>query len=207
MDGQKYSFKDVFSLRIRLCLLAVLLIFILGFIFSPELKKQPAGDVPPPRPPIPIVPDPDEVVNIDEKPISDLDDALDRDVTEDEELSEDEVEVEEDIPFDNDKDADVKYGTPIFIPHDVKPKPLNLDKVKFEYPRSMKMLGISGKVNLQLLVDKKGNVRNVVQMDSLHPTLDKVAVENAWKIKFSPAQQRDKPVAVWYAFWVEFKLK
>ena len=72
MDGQKYSFKDVFSLRIRLCLLAVLLIFILGFIFSPELKKQPAGDVPPPRPPIPIVPDPDEVVNIDEKPISDL---------------------------------------------------------------------------------------------------------------------------------------
>ena len=207
MDGQKYSLKDVFRLRIRICLLLVLVVFILGFLFSPKVEmkvetKEPEEDT------VHFYPyESEEFENIAELPDNDVDDVISEEEYGEEEEVEDIDLDKKDLPFNNDKDADVKFGTPVYIPHSVKPKPLNLDEVKFEYPKSMRMLGVSGKVHLQLFIDKEGNVRNVVQMDSLHPVLDKVAVENAWKIKFSPAEQRDKPVAVWYAFWVEFKLE
>ncbi len=205
MDGQNYNSKDVFRLRIRICLLLVLVAFILGFLFSPKVKMEveiedPGEDT------VYFYPyEPEEFENIAESPGNDVDDVNSEEKyeEEDEDLDLD----EKDLPFGNDKDADVKFGTPVYIPHSVKPKPLNLDEVKFGYPKSMTMLGVSGTVYLQLFIDKEGNVKNVVKMNSLHPTLDKIAVENAWKIKFSPAQQRDKPVAVWYAFWVEFKLE
>jgi TonB family protein len=206
MDGKKYSFKDVFSLRIRLCLLAVILIFIFGFLFSPRVKIKREQPDPGDHPFI-IIPDPtEEVVNIAELPTNDLSEILDKKSYDDKKI-ENKVNVTTNIPFKNHKKPDVGFGIPVFIPHDKEPEPLNLDEVNFEYPESMKMLGISGIIYLQLLIDEKGNVRNIVQMNSVHPALDKVAVRNAWKIKFSPAEQRDKPVAVWYAFWVEFKLK
>ncbi len=207
MDREKYSFKDVFRLRIRICLLIVLIVLILGFIYSPKVEikvetEEPEEDT------VRFYPyEPEEFENITEIPKGDVEEIISEEEYEEEEEVEDRDRVTKDVLFNNDKDADVKFGTPIFIPHDVKPKPLNLDKVKFEYPKSMRTVGVSGKVYLQLFIDKEGNVRNVVLTGSLHPTLDKIAVENAWKIKFSPAQQRDKPVAVWYAFWVEFKLE
>jgi TonB family protein len=206
MDWEKYNFKDVFRLRIRICLLIVLVIFILGFFFSPEVEVK-REVVDPDDSPIRIIPVPsNEVVNIAEIPKNDPNKILDKKSC-DYRKTENKVDVTIDDPFKNGKNPNVGFGEPIYIPHQVKPKPLNLDKVKFEYPKSMKMLGVEGIVYLQLFIDKNGNVRNVVLMNSLHPALEKVAVENAWKIEFSPAEQRDKPVAVWYAFWVEFKLE
>jgi TonB family protein len=206
MDGQKYSLKDVFRLRFRICLLLVLVLFILGFLFSPKVKIK-REEVAPGDHPFIIIPDPtDEVVNIAELPKNDPNEILDKESYDDKRIK-NPVYVTTDIPVTNGKNPDVGFGIPVFIPHDKEPEPLNLDEVNFEYPKPMRMLGVSGIVYLQLLIDKEGNVRNVVQMNSLHPVLDKVAVANAWKIKFSPAEQRDKPVAVWYAFWVEFKLE
>jgi peptide/nickel transport system substrate-binding protein len=94
---------------------------------------------------------------------------------------------------------------PKFVPHEVPPKPLNLDKVAFTYPEVAKTLGLSGTVYLQLWIDEKGNVTNVTLIRSVHPILDKVAVENARKLKFSPAKQGDKPVAVPLSFPVRFQ--
>ena len=207
MDGQKCSLKDVFRLRIRICLLIVLVVFILGFLFSPKVKIE-REEVDPVEPPFIIIPDPSsgEVINISDLRPNDLGEILDKERYDDKKV-ENKVDVKTDIPFKNDKKPDVGFGIPVFIPHDKEPEPLNLDELNFEYPKSMKILGVSGIIYLQLLIDEKGNVRNVVRMNSLHPALDKVAVGNAWKIKFSPAEQRDKPVAVWYAFWVEFKLE
>ena len=206
MDGQKYSLKDVFRLRIRICLLLVLVVFILGFIFSPEVKVE-RKVVDPPDPPFIIIPSPhEEMVNVSKIPKNDPNKILDK-KSYDDKKTKNKVDIKIDDPFKNGKSTDVGFEEPVYIPHQVKPKPLNLDKVKFEYPKSMKMLGIEGTVYLQLFIDKEGNVRNVVLMNSLHPALEKVAVENAWKLKFSPAEQRDKTVAVWYAFWVEFKLE
>jgi len=94
---------------------------------------------------------------------------------------------------------------PDFVAHEVPPKPLNLDKVSFKYPEVAKTLGLSGTVYLQLWIDKKGNVTNVTLIKSVHPILDKVAVENARKIKFSPAKQGNEPVAVPLSFPVRFQ--
>jgi TonB family protein len=94
---------------------------------------------------------------------------------------------------------------PKFVPHEVPPKPLNLDKVPFAYPEVAKTLGLSGTVYLQLWIDKQGNVTNVILVKSVHPILDKVAVENARKLKFSPALQGNQPVAVPLSFPVRFQ--
>ena len=94
---------------------------------------------------------------------------------------------------------------PKFVPHEVPPKPLNLDKVPFTYPEVAKTLGLSGTVYLQLWIDKQGNVTNVTLVRSVHPILDKVAVENARKLKFSPALQGNQPVAVPLSFPVRFQ--
>jgi len=94
---------------------------------------------------------------------------------------------------------------PAFVAHEVPPKPLNLDKVAFTYPEVAKTLGLSGTVYLQLWIDEKGNVTNVTIIRSVHPILDKVAVESARKLKFSPAKQGNKPVAVPLSFPVRFQ--
>ncbi len=94
---------------------------------------------------------------------------------------------------------------PAFVPHEIPPKPLNLDKVSFDYPEVAKTLGLSGTVYLQLWIDEKGNVTNVTLIRSVHPILDKVAVDNAKKLKFSPARQGDRAVAVPLSFPVRFQ--
>jgi TonB family protein len=94
---------------------------------------------------------------------------------------------------------------PIFVAYEVPPKPLNLDKVVFPYPEVAKKLGLSGTVYLELWISKEGNVTNVVLIKSVHTILDKVAVENARQLRFSPAIQGNKPVAVRYSFPVRFQ--
>jgi peptide/nickel transport system substrate-binding protein len=94
---------------------------------------------------------------------------------------------------------------PKFVAYEVPPKPLNLDKVVFPYPEVAKKLGLNGTVYLELWISKEGNVTNVVLIRSVHPILDKVAVENARQLRFSPAIQGNKPVAVRYSFPVRFQ--
>lgn len=89
----------------------------------------------------------------------------------------------------------------------VDPEPLNIDKLNFHYPKELQSAGIEGTVFLELWIDKEGNVINVILMESAHPDLDRIAVENAWKIKFSPAMEKDKPVARRMGFPITFKLK
>jgi len=207
MDWEKYDFRDVFRLRIRIALLLVIVALILGFFFSPELEIE-VKPIDPEPDTVKFYPyEPEKLENITEIPENDLDDVLDNKISEDDEETENNLDVTNDFPFENDKVADVSFNEVTFIPYDKAPVPLNLDEVKFKYPESMRMLGISGTVHLQLLIDKEGIVRNVVQMDSLYPVLDKVAFEKAWEVKFAPAMQREKPVMVWYGFPVEFKLE
>ena len=183
MERKKYNSKDVLRLRIRISLLIVLIVLILGFIFSPKVEVKVEAK-PPEEDTVYFYPyEPEELENIVEIQEGEVEKMINEAEYKEKEEIKERNPLEEDIPFDNGKNPDVGFGIPVFIPHDVKPQPLNLDEVEFEYPKSMRILGVSGKVYLQLFVDKQGNVRNVVLMDSLHPALDKVAVENAWKIK------------------------
>ena len=204
MDWEKYNLKDVFRLRIRICLLFVLIIFILGFFFSPEVKIE-REEVVPDEPPFEIIPlPPDEIVTVKEIP-TDIKNAIDKNLKEEYKNKEPVTEKPSD---DNNKEPRVEESEDvIFYAYEVPPIPLNLDEVNFEYPKAIRMLGVEGVVYLQLLIDKKGDVKNVLVLDSLHPTLDKIAIQNVWKLEFSPAQQRDKSVSVYYSFPVEFKLE
>jgi len=92
-------------------------------------------------------------------------------------------------------------------PHERPPEPLNINKLNFHYPENLRTSGIEGTVCLELWIDKEGDVKDIRVIRSIHPDLDKIAVENAWKIKFSPCMQDGKPVGVPYSFSIEFKLE
>ena len=75
------------------------------------------------------------------------------------------------------------------------------------YPEAEKKAGTEGDVVIKALVDKTGKVVEVeVAKTSGHEALDKAAVEAAYQNEFKPAMQDGKPVAIWVAYKVAFKL-
>ena len=201
MEKKVYSHKRIFTLNIRIGFLITLVVFILGFMFMPEFGKNTYQRevntiirIDKLNPPVDIVriPPPQRL----KFPVAAKNDK--------------EVE-EETIPetnfIDDGKIAEVEFEPPPFVAYDVPPEPLNLNKIQFPYPEVARRLGITGTVFLELWIDKEGNVRNVLLTKSVYPVLDEVAIKNAWKLKFSPAIQWGKPVAVRYSFPVYFKLE
>lgn len=76
-----------------------------------------------------------------------------------------------------------------------------------EYPLMEKKKGIEGDVLIKALIDKTGKVvKAKVGKSSGSILLDKSAVEAAYKYKYSPGMQDDKPVACWVSYKVTFKL-
>ena len=76
------------------------------------------------------------------------------------------------------------------------------------YPEEAKKAGITGNVWIKALVDKEGTVRKVqVHKTSGNDLLDKAAMAAAYKNKFTPAMQDNKPVAVWITYKVTFALE
>ncbi len=186
MDKKYYSLKKTFALHFRIGLLTTLVLFILGFTFFPEIERNNAQD---------FFMNPYIVQN----PYIIFSDTSYIKLIRIRELN---LVIQDTMPknFKN-------HTFPYFVPYEVSPKPLNLDKINFDYPEKLRLSGIEGTVYLELWIDKEGNVVNVIKRKSIHPDLDKIAVENAWMIKFSPAMQRDKPVAIRYSFPVKFKLE
>jgi len=90
----------------------------------------------------------------------------------------------------------------------VVPKPLNLAEVQksVEYPEIAKKTGIKGTVRLSIFVWTDGTVKKVKVIKPLHDVLDKAAVKAAYKLKFKPALQKGKPVAVWVLLPITFRL-
>ena len=77
-----------------------------------------------------------------------------------------------------------------------------------EYPRLAKEAGIEGRVVIQALVGKGGNVLDAfVFAGSGSELLDAAALAVAWKYKYRPAVQNGLPLAIWVTYTVEFKLE
>jgi protein TonB len=77
-----------------------------------------------------------------------------------------------------------------------------------EYPKEVQDKKIEGKVYVQFIVNKNGNVEDVEVIRGVHPLLDKEAVRvikssPAWK----PGKQRGEPVNVQFVFPIEFSLE
>jgi len=95
-----------------------------------------------------------------------------------------------------------KFGT--FVAYDSRPEPIRY--VTPEYPELAKQAGIEGTVLAQLLIGTDGKVYDVVVQSG--PEIFHKSVEAAARqCVFTPAKQRDKPVAVWVAVPFVFSLK
>jgi protein TonB len=195
--------KKQYPLNIRIGFLVTLVILILGFMFIPEMKREPykpdfskpirvdklppqlqniVKPPPPPKPKLPVAAKSDEEV---------------------------EAETIEKTDFSGleKKEADVEFAPPRFVAYQVAPEPLNQEIMQGIYPDVARRLGIEGNLYLELWIDTKGTVRNVIIKKALYPAIDKVAKERAYQLRFSPAMQNDKPVAVRLAYPVVFRLE
>ena len=196
--------KKQYPLHMRIGFLVTLILLILGFMFFPETKREPYSPKfskpiqvdklppqlqnivqppPPPKPKLPVAAESDEEVEaetIDKTDFSGLEK----------------------------KEADVEFEPPKFVAYEVPPKPLNESIMRQgTYPEVARRLGIEGKLFLELWIDEKGKVRNVIITRPLYPAIDKIAKEKAYQLRFSPALQNDKPVAVRYSYPVIFQLE
>ncbi len=96
-------------------------------------------------------------------------------------------------------------GTPDFVAYDTEPVLVYMTEPK--YPEIGRKAGVEGVVRLGLLLDTTGYVIDVKVTKSLNPAFDEAAVKAARTCRFTPAKQRDRPVKIWLAYTVRFKLK
>lgn len=78
---------------------------------------------------------------------------------------------------------------------------------KIEYPEKARRAGIEGQVIVQFIVDTDGEIEDPQVIRSVHPLLDKAAVEGIQNhAKFKPGQQRGNPVRVQFSLPIIFRL-
>lgn len=100
-------------------------------------------------------------------------------------------------------------GQPIFTPYSVPPAVLNLGEVQRAlveaYPPELRDDGIGGTVGVFFFIDETGAVQDFrINQSSQSQALDDAALAVAAVYRFSPALNRDDPVAVWVEFPITF---
>ncbi len=102
-------------------------------------------------------------------------------------------------------------SVPIFVPHDEPPEPIGgytAIQKRLKYPEIARKAGVEGRVMIWAQIGVDGNVVRTRVMRSLGPNgCDEAASEAIRACKWKPAMQRDKPVRVWVAVPVDFRLK
>ncbi len=99
----------------------------------------------------------------------------------------------------------------IFVPYDEAPFPIGgfaAIQKNLDYPEIARKAGVEGRVMVHVQIDESGNVVNTKILQSLgNNGCDEAAVAAIKSVKWKPAQQRDRPVKVWVAIPVVFRLK
>jgi protein TonB len=102
-------------------------------------------------------------------------------------------------------------SVPVFVPHDEPPQPIGgyaAIQSKLVYPEIARKAGVEGRVMIWAQIGTDGAVVRTRVMKSLGPNGCDEAAQNAIRAcKWKPAMQRDKPVRVWVAVPVDFRLK
>ncbi|MFQ5769165.1 MAG: energy transducer TonB [bacterium] len=203
----KFKYRKVFELSLLISLVVMVLAFQLLRTISlkatetetPDIQIE-VADIPPteqikrpPPPPKPSIPIPTES----------------EDIPEDLTIETTDLDLSEipPPPPPPEEDSDVN----IFVPYDEAPYPIGgfraIQKA-LKYPEIARKAGIEGRVIVQVLVSEKGEVVKTRIMKTLgHSGCDEAAVNAIKSVKWKPALQRDKPVKVWVAIPVIFKLK
>lgn len=85
--------------------------------------------------------------------------------------------------------------------------PRVLEQVRPQYPKWAKEQKIIGSVIFQILIDKRGKVRQVKLLKGLHPKLDALAAEAMKKFKFKPAFIEKEATAVSINYAIKYILE
>ena len=101
---------------------------------------------------------------------------------------------------------------PRFIPHDTPPKLLNPNEIRAllgrSYPASLREARVEGTVVIWAFVNTEGTVERAhVQRSSGYDAMDRIALDVALEMRFSPALNRDKKTAVWVQQAIAFQMK
>ena len=78
---------------------------------------------------------------------------------------------------------------------------------KLIYPDIIRRAEIEGKVIIEFIVDKNGNVVDMKIIQSVNDKLDEIALNAVKDLKFTPGKQRGKPVKVKMKIPINFRLK
>jgi len=96
-----------------------------------------------------------------------------------------------------------------WIPHTVKPRLQNTEEIRRAlsrlYPSTLRAAGVDGQTVVWFYIDENGRVvRTEVKEPSEYAAFDDAALKVADLMRFAPAQNRDRPVAVWVALSIRF---
>jgi protein TonB len=84
--------------------------------------------------------------------------------------------------------------------------PVLVEKIQPEYPEIARAARLEGKVILQAVVGKNGDVEEVTILKSSNKVFDESALTAVKKWKYKPAMQSGRPVAVYFTVLVDFEL-
>ncbi|MBD3337846.1 MAG: TonB family protein [Candidatus Lokiarchaeota archaeon] len=100
---------------------------------------------------------------------------------------------------------------PVFVPYDEPPEPIGgfaAIQRNLKYPEAAKENGVEGRVMVHVQIDEEGNVVNTKILVSLNDKeCDEAAIAAIRSVVWKPALHREKPVKVWCAIPVVFKIK
>jgi protein TonB len=96
-----------------------------------------------------------------------------------------------------------------FVPYEIAPQPLPDFSPQPAFPEMAQKAGVSGKVVVQVYVDKDGTVKRwqIVQAKPEDLGFEEEVEKVIQKWKFTPAIQQGNPVGVWIAIPFNFKVK
>ncbi len=208
------SFENNYTYRIRLVVLGTVCVVVVLFFAFPRFRSDRKATTttafaefveeiqipethqfePPPSPSRPSIPVESEMEDFAE------------DITIEETILEEYTAWE--VPPMPDDDAGRRIR---FIPYEEPPHPIGgyaAITSKLEYPPIAREAGIEGNIVLQIFVNKKGFVEDVVVVQGLPQTgMDEAATRAIKQVRFKPAKQRDQPIGVWIAIPIRFKLR
>jgi protein TonB len=167
-------------------------------VFVEEIvqTKQEIKAPPPPRPMVPVEVPNDEII---------VDDFIDLDAELD--LDESFMELPPPPPP---VEEDNSNEEEIFIVVEQMPELIgglaSLNK-HIIYPEMARRAQIEGRVIVEFIIDKEGNVMDPKIIRGIGGGCDEVALNAVQKIKFKPGMQRGKPVLVRYSMPINFTLK
>lgn len=132
------------------------------------------------------------------------------DIPEDETIETTELSFD-DLPEPPEPPDEVDETAQIFYAFDKRPEPIGgmaAIQRNLVYPEMARKAGVEGTVMVQAVIDSKGNVIQTEVIKSLgNNGCDEAAMAAIRKVKWKPAQQRDKPVTVRIAIPVIFRLR